>query len=132
MNCFGTERNLKMITNTTCPLASSCPVMPLLHTILDEVRSLKDKEPKAKKSSKAAHVNGLIIALQIEHPEKLWTSDSFAKKIGCTGAAVRKTKAWKNYQKRLKTERQKHSVPQGYRNKQGNIEAFAPNTGDDG
>jgi hypothetical protein len=55
--------------------------------------------------------SGFIIALQIECPEKIWTSDSFAKKIGSTGAAVRKTKAWKNCQKRKVHKEHCQTVP---------------------
>ena len=96
--------------------ASACPMRPLLCTLLDDVKALrnevealhqmlKDVKPevvkKPSKINRHQHVNRLVFVLQVENPEKVWTSESLAAKIGCTGAAVRQTKAWKDYQKRL-------------------------------
>jgi molecular chaperone GrpE (heat shock protein) len=112
---------------------------PLLLALLDEVQILRhevetlrqmfeNEKPKAKKSPKGTvsrlPVGLLLLALQIKYPEKVWTSDSFAKEIGCSGAAVRQTQEWENYQKRLQNERQEHRPRKGYRDEQGNIDAF--------
>ena len=108
----------------TCPLTcedSGCPVVPLLHAILDKVEeSLQTLEGmEAKGSSKTTHcrlhVNRLVFALQIECPDKIWTSDDFAKEIGCTGAAVRKTKAWREYQERLENMKCRVLQQKGYK-----------------
>ena len=103
---------------------STCPLRPLLSTLLDEIKSLRsevetlhrmleNEKPEAKKSPRGTvgrlSVDLLMLTLQIKYPEKVWTSDSFAEKIGCTGAAVRQTKAWKDYQKRLQNEKQERS-----------------------
>ena len=118
---------------------SSCPAQPFWLALLDKIdallvevkaahQTLKDREPKAKNSSKAAadrlRVNGLVLALQVEHPDRIWTAESFAGIIGCTGAAVRKTQAWKVYRERLQSQKQKHPQRKGYKDKRGNLEAF--------
>ena len=125
---------------------STCPLKPVLSTLLDEVkvlrhevetlhRMLENEKPKAKKSPKGTvgrlSVDLLMLTLQIKYPEKVWTSDSFAKEIGCTGAAVRQTQAWKDYQKRLQNDKQKHRPRKGYRDQWGNIDAFDTGNGDD-
>ena len=110
-----------MPTRLNCPLihdASPCQILSLLHTLLDEVRTLhqtlenQELSPKTnfKSPHKHLHVSALVIALQLEHPDRIWTSESFATEIGCTGAAVRKTQAWKNYNERL--AREKHARSQ--------------------
>jgi hypothetical protein len=107
---------------------SLCPVISLLNTILDEVRSLKSEGPKKKKSLKVTtprpHVNGLVIALQLKYPEKIWTADAFAKKIGCTSAAVRQTKAWKAYRVLLESEKQKRQQQRGHRYEKSSLETI--------
>jgi translation elongation factor EF-4 len=101
--------------------------MSLLKSILDKVDVL---EAKAKKSPKVVdkrpQVNSRVLELLVKNPEKVWSSDAFAKEIGCTGAAVRQTKAWKVYQRKLQNERTVHQVRKGYRDENGNIEGFAP------
>jgi len=131
-----------MIDDSILPLCcktSPCTVEPLLHAILDEMKAihqtLKCKETKVENPSKVPHhrpqVNRLVFALQVEFPEKVWTADSFAEKIGCTGAAVRKTKAWREYRERLQNERQKRPQRKGYKTKKGNLEAFEIEKGND-
>jgi len=113
------KRSNKMTSDTLCPLSSatsSCPAEPHWLAVLEVLKSihqtLQNEGPKVKNSSKAIScrlcVNEIILALQLKYPERVWTSDSFAKEIGCTGAAVRQTKSWKEYQERLQIERQKH------------------------
>jgi len=82
------------------------------------------KGTKISKTNCRMHVNSLIMALQIECPEKIWTSDDFAEEIGCTGAAVRKTKAWREYQERLENMKCGRLQRKGYKDEHGNIEAF--------
>ena len=113
-----------------------CPVIPLLHTILDEVRSLKNEgatsgEKPLKATGKRPQVNVRVFALLTKYPEKIWTSDSFAKAIGCSAAAVRQTKAWKAYQRQLQNMRQEHLLRKGHKNKWGDIEAFDSHKADD-
>ena len=123
-----------------CPLTcdeSQCPVVLLLHAILDKVeashQASEGKEEDAKKHTKATncrlHVNRLVTALQIECPEKIWTSDAFAEEIGCTGAAVRKTKAWREYQERLEHMKKRHLQRKGFKDEYGNLEAFESGEG---
>ena len=92
-----------MTTVPVCPLTyetTTCPALSLLWALLEEIHSLSDKldamqqilkteESKKEKASttKRFPVSGMIIALQLEYPDKTWTSDDFAKEIGCTGAA---------------------------------------------
>jgi len=94
---------------------------------LDELRASRQAS-KAKNAPKTATkrilVNELIVALQLRHPAKEWTSDSFAKEIGCTGAAVRATEAWKLYQKRQEQEKQKRPQREGFKDNDSGIEAF--------
>ena len=138
-----------MEKNTTCPLTcedSPCPVVPMLRTLWEKIDSLsgevrairqtlKNEKPKTKKVSKVAqshlHVNRLVFALQVEFPDKVWTSDDFAKKIGCTGSAVRQTKEWKKYQERLQAKRQECPKRKGFRNKHGNVEVWDAEKGED-
>lgn len=124
----------------------SCPLMPLLRnlsyrleTLSEEVeamhQTLKNMGANAKKTQKATgkrpQVNRQVFALQVEYPEKVWTADDFAKKIGCSGAAVRRTKAWKDYKNLLKHEKQKHLPPKGYKDNRGNLDAFDSDKWDD-
>ena len=132
-----------MITDSICPPKcedSQCLAVPLLHALLDEMKAmhqtLKDNRTEAKKPSKATAtkrilVNELIVALQLRNPEKEWTSDSFAKEIGCTGAAVRATEAWKLYQKRQAKEKRERRQKGGYKGRNGKIEAFVPDKKND-
>ena len=130
-----------MTKNTICPLTcegSLCLVEPMLRSLLEKIDSLSDEVkairqtlknnvPKATKMPKTAnrhHVNRLVLALQVEFPEKVWTSGDFAEKIGCTGSAVRQTKEWKAYQGRLQAARQQRSTRKGFRNKHGNVEVW--------
>jgi len=112
-----------------------CPAVPLLNTILDEMKALRQMLENTKKPSKSnarrLHVGRLVVALQLEYPDRVWTSDAFAKVIGCSCAAVRQTKEWKDYQRRLENE--KHLRPQrkGYKDKRGNFEAFDANEEND-
>jgi len=101
----------------TCDNAS-CPGMSLWLALLDEQRSLSNKmdvilqtfkggKPKANDSRRSVIcrvcVNELVVALQMKYPDKdCWTSVEFAKIIGCTASAVRKTRSWKEYQERQK------------------------------
>ena len=90
---------------------------------------LKNGKPKADYSPKeslcSVCVNELVVALQLRDPVKVWSSEDFAKKIGCTASAVRMTKAWKEYQKRCQKEKQQRPQNNGYKDKQGNCEAFS-------
>ena len=109
-----------MPLDSTCPLIhkkAPCQVLSLLHTLLDEVKALHqtlehqgwELQTHHKAAHTHLHVSSLIVALQLEYPSRIWTSDDFAEKIGCTGAAVRKTKAWKEYQKHFESEKDKRS-----------------------
>ena len=138
-----------MTKNTACPLTcedSLCPVVPMLRilwekidSLSDEVKAirqtLKNEGPKTKKVSEIVlnrlHVNRLVLALQVEFPDKVWTSDDFAKKIGCTGSAVRQTKEWKAYQERLQAARQQRSKRKGCKDKKGNVEVWDAEKGED-
>jgi len=95
-----------------------------MHQTLKSVESKTKKSPKT--ATKRISANELIVALQLRHPEREWTSDSFAKEIGCTGAAVRATEAWKLYQKRQEQEKQKRPQRKGYKDERDNFEAFIP------
>jgi hypothetical protein len=105
-----------------------CPVVPLLHAILEEVKALRQTLKNEKKPSKSnagrLHVGRLVVALQLEYPDRVWTSDTFSKVIGCSCAAVRQTKAWKDYQIRLENEKHERPQRKGYKDKRGNFEAF--------
>jgi len=107
----------------------SCPVVPLLRALLDEMKALRqtlidEKKKPSRSNAGRLHVGRLVVALQLEYPDRVWTSDSFAKVIGCSCAAVRQTKAWKDYQIRLENEKQKRPQRKGYKGKRGNFEAF--------
>ena len=113
-----------MPDNSICPLIrenSPCQVLSLLHILLDEVKTLhqtlENQDLELKTIHRAAqshlHVSSFVIALQLEHPDRIWTSDALAKEIGCSGAAVRKTKAWKEYHKRLEQEKIGRSQQKG-------------------
>jgi len=127
-----------MTANSKCSLTCEnpvCPVVALLHAILEEVKALRQTSKNTKKTSKTTasrlHVGRLVMALQLEYPEKVWTSDSFAEAIGCTGAAVRKTRAWGEYKKRLEGEKRKHQPHKGFKDKRGNLDAYATNNEDE-
>ena len=131
-----------MTTDSTCSLTcetTPCPAVVLLHAILDILDPLSDEvkvihqmlADEKQKAKDLPHmpgcrlcVNELILALQLKHPERVWTSESFAKEIGCSGAAVRKTKTWREYQERLANEKQERPRRKGYKDKRGNLEAF--------
>ena len=113
---FYRENRTAMPADSICPLIHEdfpCQVLSLLHTLLDEVKTLhqtlENQDLELKTVHRAAHshvhVSSLVIALQLEHPDRIWTSDTLAEEIGCSGAAVRKTKAWKEYHKRLEQEK---------------------------
>ena len=76
-------------------------------------------------------MNRHVVALQLEYPDKVWSADDFAKKIGCTGAAVRKTQAWKEYQERLENERHERTFLKGNRGRRGSFEDFDADDNDD-
>ena len=106
---------------------------PFLLTILDEQKTLLDKvdtiyqafkngKLKVDHSSKEnvcrACVDEIILALQLKYPDKTWTSEAFAEKIGCSASAVRQTKEWKAYQRRCQIEKQNaHLTERGTRDK---------------
>ena len=126
-----------MTANLTNPLVFNipkCPAEPLLRAILDkieflsgEVQTLKNQEAKTQSLgtiSSRLHANALILGLQVEYPDRVWTSEDFAKVIGCTGSAVRKTKAWKAYQKMLEGEKDKRPQRPGWKDKNGNLVAI--------
>ena len=125
------------LTCATC-VNPSC-LGPLLLALLDEQKSLSDKvdtiyqafhneKPKTthlpKENICRVCVNELVVALQLRYPEKVWSSEDFATKIGCTASAVRQTKAWKAYQKLCQNEKQQRPQRKGYKDKKGNVEAF--------
>jgi len=112
--------------SSTCETASC--LGPHLLVLIDGQRSLLDKvetiyqmlknaKLEAKGSLKKTicrnHVNALVLGLQIENPDRVWTSNSFAEEIGCTDSAVRHTKAWREYQERLENERQSRPLRKG-------------------
>lgn len=112
----------------------------ILHTLLDEVSVLSEKvnrilqvleveESKTKRILQTAvhrqHVNEKVMQLLLKHPRKVWTSEDFAKEIGCSGAAVRQTSAWKAHRKTHEKARRNHPLPKGFKNKQRDIDAYA-------
>ena len=116
-----------------------CPVNPYVLSLINDVQALrnevtelhqmlKDGKPgvveKPLKVPRPRHVNRLVFMLQVEYPEKVWTSESMATEIGCTGAAVRQTKAWKEYQMRIQNEKQERRPRRGYKDRWGNIDAI--------
>ena len=118
------------VNSSTCETASC--LGPHLLVLLDGQKSLLDKvetiyqmlkneKPEAKGSLKKnicrMHVNALVLGLQIEYPDRVWTSDSFAKEIGCTDSAVRHTKAWREYQERLESEKQSRPLRKGHKDR---------------
>jgi len=92
------------------------------------IQILEDRKPDAKNSSKATvchmHVNGLVMGLLVEYPDRVWTSGDLAKEIGCTSAAIRQTKTWKAYQKQQEAEKQSRPQQKGFKDKHGNLDAF--------
>ena len=132
-----------MTTDSTDSICSTicetppCPALTLLHAILDKLDPLSDEvaiihQMLTKENGKGLPrpngcrlcVNELILALQLKYPDRVWTSEAFAKEIGCSGAAVRKTKTWKDYQERLETEKLGRPHRKGYKDKEGEIEVF--------
>jgi len=123
-----------MTVEPTIPLAcpTSCPAEPFLRALLEKVESieqtLKNIKPNVEKSSKTTtrrpNVNWLIVALQLKYPDRGWTAGDFAKKIGCSETAVRKTTAWKEYRIRCESKKQNRTQRKGYRDKMGNFGAF--------
>ena len=107
----------------------SCPAEPLLHLLLEEIKSirqtLKEKTPKPKKSIDSLYVNEFVLAFLLSKPEKEdWKSGDLAEEIGCSPAAVRKTKAWKGYQATLQSKKQDRPPHKGYKDEWGNLEAY--------
>ena len=83
-------------------------------------------------STELLSVNELVIALQMKYPQNDWTAEEFARKIGYSGSAVRKTKAWKIHQKQLENEKQKCPKPKGCKDNRGNLEAFGTDRFEEG
>jgi hypothetical protein len=81
--------------------------------------------PKSKnkqtKEAKRINVDAYIFGLLIKRPNKVWTSNELAEKIGCSGSAVKKTSAWKSYQKQKIEARQQYFSRKGVKDKNGNI-----------
>ncbi|MDR2346265.1 MAG: hypothetical protein LBE18_09390 [Planctomycetaceae bacterium] len=89
-----------------------------------EQQSKKSKK-KQKKIPQRTNINLQVLNLLIKYSDKVWTSDELAKKIGCTGSAVRKTSAWNSYQKQK--NRSKSSISKKFENKNANIIAVTEN-----
>lgn len=92
--------------------------------ILMQVDSMLQSETSKNKKtegSKLIDVQAQVVALLEKFPSGKWTSDELAKKIGCTGAAVRKTRAWQGYKK----QQRQCSVHKGFKDKNGNINAIS-------
>ncbi|MDR2439733.1 MAG: hypothetical protein LBE12_10250 [Planctomycetaceae bacterium] len=83
----------------------------------------KTSKNKKTKETKRINANAQVIALLMKCSDKVWMSDELAEKIGCTGAAVRKTQAWKGYQKQKAGARQQCSIRKGSKDKNDNINA---------
>jgi hypothetical protein len=79
----------------------------------------KTSENKRAKGTKRVSINAQVFVLLTKYPDKAWTSDELAAKIGCSGAAVRKTSTWSLYQKQKKVARQQRF--KGAKNKNDHI-----------
>jgi hypothetical protein len=79
---------------------------------------LKNKQTKG---AKRIDVEAYVFGLLIKCPNKVWTSDELAEKIGCSSSAVRKTSAWKSCQKQNVEARQQSSIRKGLKDKHGDI-----------
>jgi hypothetical protein len=88
---------------------------------VNSVPKSKTSKNKQTKRVKRISVNTQIIDLLMKEPAKVWTSDELAEKIGCTGAAVRKTAVWKGYQKQKAKAKQQCSIRKGFKDKNDNI-----------
>jgi response regulator of citrate/malate metabolism len=85
----------------------------------NSVPKSKISKNKQTKGAKRVNVNIQVIALFLKNSNKVWTSNELAKKIGCSNSAVKKTSAWKNYQK-TKASKQ-CSIRKGSKDQNGNI-----------
>jgi hypothetical protein len=101
-----------------------------LHShLIQGLQAISVPQPKISKNKKAKrtkqiNVSTQVLALLMKYPDdKIWTSDELAEKIGCTGAAVRKTPAWKCCQKQKAGAKEQCSIRKGFRNQNGNINA---------
>jgi hypothetical protein len=107
-------------------------VLQLSGKMANDLQTLKNKVPKSNNSTKATicrlHVNRLVFALQVEHPEKDWTSEDFAKEIGCTASAVRQTKNWKAYQERQQYQKEERKQ-KGFKDENGNFDVWDSGNG---
>jgi hypothetical protein len=92
----------------------------LLVNSVPKPKTLKNKQTKG---AKRIRVNTQVLELFIKYPDKAWSSNELAEKIGCTGAAVRKTSAWKSCQKQKTEAGQQYSIRKGFKDKNGNITA---------
>jgi hypothetical protein len=83
----------------------------------------KTLQKKQTKETKRVNVNLQVLALLAKYSDKVWTSDELAKKIGCSGAAVRKTSTWNIYRQKQKVVAgQQCSIRKGFKDKNGNID----------
>ena len=122
-----TAESLHAALDRLTPLVEG--LSPLVHKVEEIYEIVKNENQKKKTqpvtlASGKICVNELILVLQLRQPDKTWTSEEMAKEIGCSSAAIRKTKMWKLYQEHLDQVKSQHAVPHGYKNKQGDIEAF--------
>jgi response regulator of citrate/malate metabolism len=87
----------------------------------NSVPKSKTSKNKQTKGAKRVNVNVQVIALLRKDSNKVWTSNKLAEKIGCSGAAVRKTSAWKDYQKQKVGAGRQCSIRKVVKDKNGNI-----------
>jgi hypothetical protein len=94
----------------------------LLFQLIQELQANSvPKSNKPTKGVKRISVRAQVFDLLTKYSDKVWTSEKLAEKIGCTGAAVKKTSAWKGYQKQKVEARQQCSIRKGVKDKNGNI-----------
>jgi hypothetical protein len=105
--------------------------MSLLRTILQKVEVLEKRAKNPSQATGRLPVEGYVLALQLQYPDMVWTSDDFAREIGCSGAAVRKTRTWRDYQERREISKQQRLQRKGWKDKEVNIEAFDADGSDD-
>jgi hypothetical protein len=100
----------------------------LYSQLIRELRANSVPKSKISKNKQTKSVKRISVRVQvtdflIKYPNNVWTSDELAKKIGCSGAAVRKTAVWNGYQKQKAETKQQCSIRKGFKDKNGNIVA---------
>jgi citrate synthase len=132
---FSAHRALTPMTPKTSPLTQESLLQRIIKIeekldLLSQVSQilLANSVPKSKtsknmraKGTKRVSINAQVFVLLTKYPDKAWTSDELAAKIGCSDSAVKKTSAWKAHQKQKNEIRQQCSIRKGVRDQNGNI-----------